>query len=243
MDGPGSSSLAAVSSPEEAGKATQYVGFILDSSGSMGDVRDAARTNFNEQVQQVRNDASANADTLRTLVSLITFNTVVTPVFMHRDSDALQELAAKDYSPGGMTALRDAVGHYITECERLPDINDPTTSVLLVIVTDGYENASVVWKQEALAEKIQSLQGTERWTFTYLGANQDLATVAGELHIPVGNVRSFHSSAQGLIAASMDNRAGISSYFSARSQAVNLGATYDTSSFYEDAGLKDQDQE
>ncbi len=52
-----------------------------------------------------------------------------------------------------------------------------------------------------MAEILQGLQKTQRWTFGYMGANQDLADVSKHLGIPKGNTLSYMSSRVGTAVA------------------------------------------
>lgn len=47
------------------------------------------------------------------------------------------------------------------------------------------------------ASTLGQLQGNGRWTFAYLGANQDLAEISARLHIPSGNTNVFRSDEAG----------------------------------------------
>ncbi len=70
---------------------------------------------------------------------------------------------------------------------------------LVVIMTDGGENASHRWSQRELFERIGSLR--ERgWTFVFLGANQDSYLAGAQLDIGAGNVSNFAPTAAGVQA-------------------------------------------
>lgn len=182
-------------------KRTEII-IVLDSSGSMESIKDKTVSSFNEQVQVIH-DASeedgvkkcgtcGHESGMSTKVSLVTFATQVhEPTLWREDPSSVEELQLKDYSPRGGTALRDAVGTTIAELEQLPHAKDQDTSFLVIIVSDGQENSSRIWEQNRLARKINSLQKTKRWTFTYLGANQDLEQIQKDYAIPVGNIQTW----------------------------------------------------
>lgn len=109
-------------------------------------------------------------------------------------------LSRKTYVPDGMTAMLDAVGGTIDRLEcRGKGIDE--ASVLVCVISDGYENASHRYGYPDVAERIQRLTETGWWTFTYLGSNQDLSQVSAALHIPQGNTASYQATPSGSEAA------------------------------------------
>ena len=58
------------------------------------------------------------------------------------------------------------------------------------VITDGYENASREYSGTAIKELVERLRG-KGWTFTYMGANQDAASVATAMSIR--NSRNFEN--------------------------------------------------
>ena len=54
--------------------------------------------------------------------------------------------------------------------------------MLVTVITDGYENASVHWNGPQIKSLVEELRQTG-WTFTYIGANQDVEAVAGSMGI------------------------------------------------------------
>jgi len=80
-------------------------------------------------------------------------------------------------------------------------VDRPEERVLVCIISDGHENASQIYSYADIAARITALTATERWTFTYLGSNQDLATVAAQTGIAEGNMRSYDSTGEGTRSA------------------------------------------
>lgn len=191
-----------------------YAAIVLDESGSMMGAYRETVNGFNEQVQAIKE----GAQDVQTLVSLVKFGSTVKPVFINVPSDQVNELTQDDYRPGGMTALYDAVGYIIDKLSEQPDINDENVSVLISIITDGEENHSTEYTSAILSSKIKELQDTNRWTFTYMGSDVDLAEeVTQNLGLNRGNVTVFDASnAQGYASAYTANTGSIGSYMSAR---------------------------
>jgi hypothetical protein len=169
-------SIAIPTNPEEASTATPpltplpsptphanhvdlYV--LLDKSGSMQPRRNSVVGGFNEFVQKQRR---LNPDGCR--VSLFTFNEEVHEVYFRRPLDQVPELTVDDYQPDCMTALRDAMGHVL---ERIEQEREDTSTVLLIVMTDGEENASITVSSSHLQTRLADFRGE----ITYMGSNQD----------------------------------------------------------------------
>jgi len=189
---------------------------VLDRSGSMQSMREEAIGAFNDQLKVIQDEEEEGS---RNFVSLITFATFVdTPHFENAPAAQIPALTEDRYTPSGGTAMLDAVGQAVDLLEASSDAEDENTSFLVVVVSDGQENSSREWNWKTTAERLQKLQETERWTFVYLGANQDLTEVSKNMHIPVSNTMSF-TGPQGLTGASGptgSHSTGLKTYFEGR---------------------------
>jgi hypothetical protein len=182
-----------------------HIAIVLDESGSMAAMRREIMEAFNEQVETIRESAMDQPTT----VSLVKFNTSVPdPVYWTRSVDVMHPLREEDYSPHGLTAMLDAVGLTIDRLRALPDAESENTSFLVLILSDGQENNSRRFTYADIAERIEELEHTDRWTFAYMGANQDLAAVAEGLSIPRSNMLAFHASPDGVASAGTAVREG-----------------------------------
>ena len=156
--------------------------FVLDESGSMGHIAQAARDGFNEYLDE---QVSHGGPTWWTLT---TFNTRTNTRFAAIPGAEVRPIG-DDYSPGGMTALYDAVGRSVTKTqrylERLGD--DRPSDVIVVILTDGMENASRKWTARQVFDLITEAEDSG-WQFVFLGANQDSWSVAQNMGIRKGAV-------------------------------------------------------
>ncbi len=171
-----------------------HVALILDRSGSMESCRDETIGGFNEYAQQVR--ATAAQEGLQVRLTLTVFNHEVRVPLFEQPLTRLHPMSRKYYVPSGSTAMLDAVGETIDRLER-DGTGIADTSVLVCIISDGHENASQRYSYADVAERIQRLTATERWTFTYMGANQDLSVVSDRLNIPVANTASYAATEAG----------------------------------------------
>jgi hypothetical protein len=85
--------------------------------------------------------------------------------------------------------LLDALGRLIDHAERRARGRDEDPVV--VVFTDGQENASRQWTREVLFERIKGLEA-KGWTFVFLGANQDSYAEAGVLGFSPGNTSNWN---------------------------------------------------
>jgi uncharacterized protein YegL len=171
-----------------------HVAILLDRSGSMESCRDATISGFNEYVEHIRKTASEEG--LDARITLTVFNHDVLVKHFAAPLAKLHRINRQTYVPDGNTAMLDAVGTTIDMLREDVKPSDDTT-FLVCIVSDGYENASRRFGWADIAERIQRLTATDRWTFTYLGSNQDLSVVARELSIPAANTATYNASPEG----------------------------------------------
>jgi uncharacterized protein YegL len=192
------------------------VALVLDQSGSMASVRSEAIEGFNRALDQIRETAESGGETT---VSLFVFNQHVEHRFMNASVQDIVSLNDRSYFPKGLTALRDAVGQAIETIEEVDSL-EGDAAALVVVVTDGYENSSSKWNQADLAEKIQQLEDTGKWTFTFMCANIDPKRVEQEFNVPQHNVAMFVSDSHG--TRSMGDTVGnsLGTYMTSREKGV-----------------------
>src|ERR1700682_2207168 len=148
---------------------------VIDESGSMSGLRQATIDGANAWLAAQRKDGPED------LLTLVTFDAPQDPtkprVRTLYDGVPLKEvvdLTHANYNPDGGTPLFDALGATISRVEADPRAAD--RSVVVVVMTDGLENASVEYTHEAIAAKIEQKE-RDGWTIMYLGANQDAKQV------------------------------------------------------------------
>jgi len=199
-----------------------YVVICLDRSGSMQSIKQQAIEFFNAQVVEAKN-ASKDMDNH---MCLITFNDKIDIVDWDVDANDVKLLDAESYHPQDWTAMLDAVGKGVTKLKEQADINDENVAVLFTVISDGLENASKEYSYEAISKLINEMTETKRWTFTYLGSNQDLSQIR-KMGISEGNIRAFTASPEGVAEINSMHSVSSSNYYFGRSAGMTM-----TSSFY-----------
>lgn len=168
---------------------------ILDRSGSMQSIRDAAIDSFNETLAGIRKAQERFADTQQHFVSLLTFCECEKNYIYDKAPVAeTRPLTRDDYRPCCSTPLYDAMGFTLTSMRNyVSKIEDHL--VVVTIITDGHENASKEYTGSAVKKLVEELKG-EGWTFTYMGANQNAVEIAFTLSIR--NSRNFAATNDGI---------------------------------------------
>lgn len=199
---------------------------ILDRSGSMECIRQAAVEGFNETLAGIKKAQEKFAETQDHFVSLVTFcNCEIKHVFDKTPVAEANPLKMEDYQPCCTTPLYDAMGITLTAMHKyVKEIEDSV--VVVTIITDGLENASHEYSGKTVKELVERLRG-EGWTFTYMGANQDSVEVATKLSIR--NSRNFAYSDEGA-RASMKKDASTRMNFFSRIASFKTGANVDSMS-------------
>ncbi len=147
--------------------------FIMDASGSMSSMGNEPLQGLNNLIKQQKESGDFK-------FTLVTFNETVKTVIDDMDGKDVPELTSVHYSPGGMTALLDAMGEGINKQKEKKIEN-----VLVVVLTDGLENSSKHFNSSQIKELTTEMKEKHKWAFMYLGANQDSFSVARGLGINV----------------------------------------------------------
>jgi hypothetical protein len=164
-----------------ASKLFTDITFILDRSGSMAVLREAACRSINDYMRTVDQEPG---DGCWTLVQFDDPHSArgadeafPHEVFTQVPSERRPFLEAQNFQPRGSTALRDAMAATILRTKgriesQVPEELRKDYRVLIVTMTDGVENASEQYTKAKLNELIAERQKAG-WVFVYLGANQD----------------------------------------------------------------------
>ena len=165
---------------------------ILDGSSSMNDCRTETIAGFNAQISTIRELQETYQDQ-EFLTSLTVFNQNVDHKIEACTVDQLKTLDHNSYVPNGMTALLDGIGESILKTDRKFGelIDNEQASVVVVIITDGYENASQRFDYRTVASMIKEKEHSGQWSFSFIGADIDAVHASRELNLKKQNVHSY----------------------------------------------------
>ena len=152
---------------------------ILDESGSMETIEEQAVSGLNETFQTISNAQKEHLEQ-RHFISFVTFNSkAIRKVMDRKPIDSNKKLEWTDYHPDECTPLFDAMGQSINELKMFVKENDV---VLVTVITDGYENASRLYRGSDIKNLVSELK-KKGWVFAYIGTNQDVDAVADEIGV------------------------------------------------------------
>lgn len=197
---------------------TTHVTFVLDSSGSMSKIRDDTIGGFNSFLDEQRDEPG------EATVTLYEFNDSVERHYQAYPIVEAPQLDEETYVPGGSTALNDAMATAIDETDArigaMPVADRPET-VLVVVLTDGKENASET-PLDAVRERVERRQDEDDWEFLFIGANQDAVLTGETMGIDADRSLSMSHSDEGARSAYESASRNISE---ARRQGTSGGFT------------------
>lgn len=182
---------------------------ILDASGSMSSIYNQALSGVNETFDTIRIAQEEHPELLQhvTLASFSAGERFLNRVYSATPISEVRNITHDDYRLHGWTPLYDAMGTCIIE---LLHKATPEDRVLVTIITDGYENSSHTWNGQQIKHLVEDLR-QKGWTFTYIGADQDVDRVAGE--IGVRNTLRFSANPEDTTAMFAKERKSRSNFY------------------------------
>ena len=174
-------------------KTKVYNVIIMDRSGSMWDIRKPAIMGFNEVLGGVKAAQTKYAETQEQFITLVLFDSSsIDEVYWNADPSKAEHLTDKTYVPGACTPLYDAMGRTLTRLEKELK-GDENHSVIVTVITDGYENDSREYDLASVKALVEHLKD-RGWTFAYMGTDHDVHAVSIDLSIT--NVVKFEKTAE-----------------------------------------------
>ncbi len=172
---------------------------ILDKSGSMSCIAEAAISGFNETVGGIRSAQERYQDSQEHFVSLYVFcDCDKHYIYENVPVNEVKTLTSKDYRPCCCTPLFDAMG--ISLNQLLNKIqSDKNATAAVTVITDGLENASMEYSGSDIKILVDKLKDEEGWNFAYIGTNQDVDAVAAQISIT--NTMYFEDDSAGMKTA------------------------------------------
>lgn len=167
---------------------------VLDRSGSMQKVRESTIAGYNSFIaEQAKLPGSAS-------ITLVQFDDEYETVYRARSCADVKPMQFHEFVPRDNTALLDAVGRTVNEVgarlAALP-IADRPGKVVIVILTDGIENASREFTRERVAAMVTHQREVYAWEFVFLGANQDAIFTGASIGVPARSSLSYAADLRG----------------------------------------------
>ena len=168
--------------------------FIIDRSGSMSGLEADTIGGFNGLIDKQK------AEPGEAYVSTVLFSSDSKVVHDRVPLQQVAPMTRRDYCPMGCTALLDAVGgaiHHIGNIHKYARREDVPEHTLVVITTDGMENASRRRSLEEVRRMIERQKSRYGWEFIFLGANIDAVATAADMGIGADRAAQYHCDSEG----------------------------------------------
>jgi len=145
--------------------------FVLDASGSMSGEIAEVLDEVNRQIRELKSKYEEIERPCR--VTIVKFDTVYTVL---RDSERIQhmsEITPEEYFAGGMTALYDAIGLAVKRADARVNfkVRRGDAEALVVVFTDGGENASSEFTGHDIQALLKDYQEREGWDIALIGTD------------------------------------------------------------------------
>lgn len=164
------------------------VSLVLDETGSMSNHLTDTISSVNEYVKSLQGQ-----NVPEMLYTLTKFNsTKVEVVQSSVPISTAIPLTTENYKPAATTPLYDAVGRTIKAIDEDLRMQASKPAVLVIIVTDGQENASKEYSREQVYQLIQERE-KQGWKFVYLGSDHDVWAAGASLGISLKDTVSYRS--------------------------------------------------
>ena len=173
-------------------KATEMV-CILDRSGSMYKKRKDTIGNFNQMLEKQKREPG------EAYITTALFSDQCDVLYSHTPIRETEELTEQDYYIGGNTALFDAIGKVFHQTDSLLEgrEGDYEEKVLVFIITDGMENASVQYGRQQIKKLIEEKQ-KKGWVILFFGTDMEMIKLAEDTGIRKENTTCYPDTAEGI---------------------------------------------
>lgn len=202
---------------------------VLDRSGSMQSIAKDMSGGYNSFIEEQKKDKVGEKR-----ISLYQFDDKYEAVY---SGCLVESVPPLNLVPRGYTALLDAIGKAITDTGlrfRAMKEEDRPSKVLMMIITDGGENASKEFGHTVINKMITEQREKYSWEFIFLGANQDSITVARDLGINTTNTYNFAASSKSVDSLWLNTSRGVTAYASAQCSTADNILNMDTNTLVED---------
>lgn len=189
---------------------------VLDRSGSMAGKESDVIGGVNKFI------ADQQAIDGEAVISMVRFDDHYENFRPAHDLRLAQHITDADYSPRGGTALLDAIGRSLRELDAAWTAHHPSRAIV-VIVTDGQENASREFTKPVIKGMIEAREKSGLWSFIYLGADVNSFADASALGIARHNTSTYDNTAAGTRATYATASASVGTMRMTGSTNAHLG--------------------
>lgn len=170
--------------------------FILDRSGSMSGLESDTIGGYNAMLEKQKKEPG------EARITTVLFDDMYELLHDRISLKGIKTITDKEYYVRGTTALLDAVGKTINKIGNVQkhiSEDERAEHVMIVITTDGMENASREFSYEKVRQMIEHYKSKYGWEFIFLGANIDAIDVAERFGISKDRAANYHADSEGTV--------------------------------------------
>lgn len=170
--------------------------FILDRSGSMSGLEEETIDGYNKLLEKQKKEIG------HVLLTTVLFDDRFQILHDRVPLSEVLPMTTRDYYVRGSTALLDAMGktmRHLDGMHRSMTKEERPDRVLVVITTDGMENASCEYSARIIRQLVEDHKKNDGWEFLFLGANINALEVAERVGIAKERAVEFHSDRVGIL--------------------------------------------
>ena len=168
--------------------------FILDRSGSMSGLESDTIGGYNALLEkQKKEDGEA-------VMTTVLFDDMYELLHDRINLKGIAPITDREYFVRGCTALLDAIGRTIKKignAQKHTAEEERAEKVMVVITTDGLENASREYSYDKVHRMIEHQKERYGWEFIFLGANIDAIGTAAKFGIDANHSANYNHDSEG----------------------------------------------
>ena len=168
--------------------------FILDRSGSMSGLEGDTIGGYNSLLEKQRKEVG------EATVTTVLFDDQYEMIHDHAAIGKVKDITNKEYFARGMTGLLDAVGktiNHVSNRHKNALDREVPEKTMVVIITDGYENASREFVLPQVKQMIERQKAEFGWEFLFMGANIDAVSTAAGFGISPDRAVTYEADSKG----------------------------------------------
>ena len=168
--------------------------FILDKSGSMSGLESDTIGGYNAMLKKQQQEQG------EAIVTTVLFDDRYELLHDRINIKGISPITEKEYFVEGSTALLDAIGKTINKIgnvQKYTKEEQRADKVMMLITTDGMENASHEYSYEKIKGMVQRQKDRYGWEFIFLGANIDAVSTAAKFGINADRAANYNSDGEG----------------------------------------------
>lgn len=170
--------------------------FILDRSGSMSGLESDTIGGYNSLLEKQKKESG------EAIITTVLFDDQYELIHDRTNLKGIKSITEKEYYVRGTTALLDAIGKTINKIKNAQENiieEERVENVMIVIITDGLENASCEYNYQKIRQMIELQKTKYSWEFIFLGSNIDAIATAESFGINEDRAVNYKADNKGTI--------------------------------------------